>query len=149
MLKKVKSDEEINKFGIYKVKLIKEHQYYANKLGLNDIVVDKYNINDALKHIGEKNHYQFLILENDQDVGIVEYKIIKSEIDNKEILYLKDIYIKTDYRGKGLGTKVLNELKKSNYRIELECWYGMPSNNFYKSFGFKEIKTRYMLDSNI
>lgn len=60
---------------------------------------------------------------------------------------MKDIYIKKELRGKGLGRKVLNELKKLNYRIELEYWYGMPANNFYKSFGFKELKTRYMLDS--
>ena len=40
----------------------------------------------------------------------------------------------------------MNELKKKKYRIELECWYNMPSNEFYKSLGMKEIKTCYMLD---
>ncbi len=147
MLKQVRNNNETEEFGKYKVELIKEHQFYASKLGLHDIVVDKYNIDDALRHIGEKNYYQFLIIEDNQSIGIVEYKIVKSEIDNKEILYLKNIYIKKDHSGKGLGRKVLNELKELNYRIELECWYGMPANNFYKSLGFKELKTRYMLDS--
>ena len=86
-------------------------------------------------------------MNNKQSIGIVEYKIENSEIDSKEILYLKDIYIKKEFRGRGLGREVLNELKKLKYRIELECWYGMPANNFYKSFGFKELKTRYMIDS--
>lgn len=36
MLKEVTSKDEIEKFGKYKVELIKEHQYYANKLGIND-----------------------------------------------------------------------------------------------------------------
>ena len=148
MLKKVESFNETEEFGRYKVELIKEHQYYANRLGLYDIVVDKYNINDALRHINEKNYFQFLIMKDNQSIGIVEYKIDISEIDNKEILYLKDIYIKKEFRGKGFGKQVLNELEKLNYRIELECWYGMPANNFYKSFGFKEIKTRYMIDVN-
>lgn len=147
MLKKLENQEEINEFGRYKVELIKEHQYYANNLGLYDKVVDKYNINDALRHIDQKNYYQFLIIDNKQSIGMVEYKIENPEIDNKEILYLKDIYIKKEFRGKGLGREVLNELKKLNNRIELECWYGMPANNFYKSFGFKELKTRYMIDS--
>lgn len=147
MLKKLENQEEINEFGRYKVELIKEHQYYANNLGLYDMVVDKYNINDALRHIEQKNYYQFLIMNNKQSIGIVEYKIENSEIDSKEILYLKDIYIKKEFRGRGLGREVLNELKKLKYRIELECWYGMPANNFYKSFGFKELKTRYMIDS--
>ncbi len=147
MLKQAQNDKDIEQFGKYKLALIKEHQYYANKLGLYDIVVDNYNIDDALKHIGEKNYFQFLIIENNESVGIVEYKIMKSEIDNKEILYLKNIYIEKKYRGIGLGRKVLNELKKLNYRIELECWYGMPANNFYKSFGCKELKTRYMFEN--
>lgn len=147
MLKEVQNDNEIEEFGKYKVDLIKEHQYYANRLGLYDMVVEKYNINDALRHIDEKNYSQFLIMNDNQSIGIVEYKIDKSEIDNKEILYLKDIYIKREFRGKGLGREALNELKKLNYRIELECWYGMPANNFYKSFGFKELKTRYMIDT--
>lgn len=102
------------------------------------MVVDKYNINDALRHINQDKYYQFLIINNKQSAGIVEYKLENLEIDNKEILYLKDIYIKKEFRGKGLGREVLNELKKLNYRIELECWYGMPANNFYKSFRFKE-----------
>ena len=147
MLKKLENQEEIKEFGRYKVELIKEHQCYANNLGLHDMVVDKYNINDALRHINQENYYQFLIINNKQSIGMLEYKIENSEIDNKEILYLKDIYIKKEYRGKGLGKEALNELKKLNHRIELECWYGMPANNFYKAFGFKELKTRYMIDT--
>lgn len=147
MLKRLESQDEIETFGKYKVALIKEHQYFANNLGLYDMVVDNYNIDDALRHIGQKNYYQFLIIINKQSVGMLEYKIETSEIDNNEILYLKDIYIKKECRCKGIGKKVLNELKKLNYRIELECWYNIPANNFYKSFGFKELKIRYMFDS--
>ena len=147
MLKKVQNYNETEEFGKYKMDLIKEHQYYANKLGLYDMVVDKYNINDALRHIGQKNYYQFLIMHDNQSIGMVEYKIEKSEIDNRDILYLKDIYIKKEFRVIGFGRKVFNELKKLKYRIELECWYSMPANNFYKSLGGKELKTRYMIDS--
>lgn len=146
MLKEVKTEQEIKLFGKYKVDLIKYHQQYANKLGLQDQMVDKYNYNDAIRHIGEKNYYQFLIINNDKGVGILEYQITKSDIDKKDIIYIKNIYIEESFRGIGLGKKVINELRKMKYRIELECWYNMPANDLYKSLGAKEIKTRYMFD---
>lgn len=147
MLKEVKTEQEIKLFGKYKVDLIKYHQQYANKLGLQDQIVDKYNYDDAIRHIGENNYYQFLIINNDKEVGILEYQITKSDIDKKDIIYIKNIYIEESFRGMGLGKKVINELRKMQYRIELECWYGMPSNELYKSLGAKEIKTRYILEN--
>lgn len=146
MLKKVEEKNDIQTFGKYKVDLIKYHQQYANKLGLFDEVVEKYDFNDAIKNVGKDGFYQFLIMNNDKEVGILEYKITKSDIDKKDIIYIKNIYIEESYRGMGLGKKVINELRKMQYRIELECWYNMPANNLYKSLGAKEIKTRYMFD---
>lgn len=146
MLKEVKTDEDKMMFAKYKVELIKYHQQYANKLGLKDKIVEEYDLSDAIKHIGEEGYYQFLIIDDNKKVGILEYQLTKSDIDNKDILYLKNIYIESAYRGKGIGKKVINELRKTNYRIELECWYQMPSNFLYKSLGAKEIKTRYILN---
>lgn len=145
MLREIINDDEIKLFGDYKVALIKYHQQYANKIGLQDLVVDKYDINDALRHIGKDGFYQFLIVYDNEFVGMLEYQITKSDIDNQDILYIKDIYIDEMFRGKGIGRNVINELKKIGYRIEFECWYGMPSNDVYKALGAKEIKTRYML----
>lgn len=148
MLKEVTSKDEIEKFGKYKVELIKEHQYYANKLGINDKMVEKYDFDKAIRYVGIKGYHQFLLINDKKIIGIMEYKIEKSEIDNKEILYLKNIFIKEEYRGKGFGKKVINELKKLNYRIELECWYGMPANKFYQELGFENLKTRYMFKTD-
>lgn len=145
MLKKVEKND-IQTFGKYKVDLIKYHQQYANKLGLFDEVVEKYDFNDAIKNVGKDGFYQFLIMNNDKEVGILEYQITKSDIDKKDIIYIKNIYIEESFRGIGLGKKVINELRKMKYRIELECWYNMPANDLYKSLGAKEIKTRYMFD---
>jgi len=146
MLKKVEEKNDIQTFGKYKVDLIKYHQQYANKLGLFDEVVEKYDFNDAIKNVGKDGFYQFLIMNNDKEVGILEYQITKSDIDKKDIIYIKNIYIEESFRGIGLGKKVINELRKMKYRIELECWYNMPANDLYKSLGAKEIKTRYMFD---
>ena len=145
-LKEVNSDKDIEVFGKYKVELIKYHQQYAQKLGLFDSVVDNYSYEDAIRHINEEGYFQFLIQLNNETVGIMEYQITDSIIDKKKILYIKKLYIKDNFRGKGIGKKVIESLKKLNYRIELECWYGMPANNLYKSLGMKKIKTRYMLN---
>ncbi len=146
LLKPVKSEEDIKKYGNYKVELVKYHQQYANKIGLFDKVVDSYDYNRAIRHIGENNFFQFFIQIENEKVGILEYQITISDIDKKEILYLKNLYIFEQFRGKGIGKEIINILKKLNYRIELECWYGIPAKKLYQSLGMKEIKIRYMIE---
>ena len=85
MLKKLENQKEINEFGRYKVELIKEHQAYANTLGLYDIVVDKYDIHDALKHINQKNYYQFLISITNHNKENLDEKV-EGLMYNKELL---------------------------------------------------------------
>ena len=145
-LKRLEFDSDIRVFGNYILTLIKYHQEYANKIGLFDKVVDSYTYKDAIRHIGEDGYHQYLIVDEDRViVGALEYKHCRSEIDDKDIIYLKKLYIIEEYRGKGIATEVINHLKKKGYRIELECWYGIPANEFYKSLGASEIKTRYMI----
>ena len=62
MLKEVTSKDEIEKFGKYKVDLIKEHQYYANKLGINDKMVEKYDFDKAIRYVGIKAIINFFLL---------------------------------------------------------------------------------------
>lgn len=148
MLQELKTKKDIELFAEYKVDLIKLHQEYANKLGLFDNKVDHYNQDDALKHLNQKNYYQFLIKEDNQYIGILEYKITKSDIDNSKIIYINVLYIKETFRKKSIGKKIIKGLQKEQYRIELECWYEMPSNYFYEALGMKKIKTKYMLEPN-
>ena len=148
MLQELKTKEEVELFAKYKVDLIKLHQEYAKKLGLFDNKVDSYNKDDALKHLNQNDYYQFLIKEDNKDIGILEYKITKSDIDNNDILYINVLYIIEEYRKSGVGKKIIKELQNKHYRIELECWYEMPANYFYEALGMKKIKTRYVLESN-
>lgn len=144
-LKKLDTKSDIDLFAKYKVSLIKLHQQCAEKIGLNDQKVKEYDENDAIRHIGKSNYYQFIIIYNNQEVGIIEYNIETSDIDNLKILYIKNIFIDSKYRKLGIGKAVLLEIRKqTNLRIELECWYGMPANDLYKNLGMKEIKTRYI-----
>ena len=148
MLQELRTKEDVELFAEYKVDLIKLHQEYAKNLGLFDNKVDRYNKEDALKHLNTKNYHQFLIKEDNKNIGILEYKITKSDIDNNEILYIKVLYITEEHRKSGIGKKIIKELQNQHHRIELECWYEMPANYFYEALGMKKIKIRYMLPSN-
>jgi len=145
MLKNIKTKIDIKLFSKYKFECIKLHQQYANEMELNDQVVEKYTINDTMKHYNKKNYYQYLIEYNNQPVGIVECSKKISKIDNKKYLYLDIIFIDENYRRKQIASDTIKELKeKFKLRIELECWYDLPANNLYKSMEMKEIKTRYV-----
>lgn len=145
LLKKVETNDDIKQFGKLKVELIKYHQQYANHLGLQDEIVEKYSYEDAVRNVGKPDYCQFLIMDKDNPIGIMEYQFVDSDIDSTKILYLKNMYVKASKRGKGVGTQIITELKKLGYRIELKCWYGMPSNRMYRNLGAKEVKTHYML----
>lgn len=144
-LRKVESNKDIDLFVKYKVSLVKYHQQYANTIGLVDKIVENYNENDAKKHIGENNFFQYIVEYENNDVGILEYSIEISDIDNESILYVNKLFIDCKYRNLGIGKEVLLKIKnETDLRIELECWYGMPANELYKDLGMKEIKTRYI-----
>ncbi len=144
-LRKVETKDDIDLFANYKLDLIKSHEYYAEKLELVDKKVNSYSKEDAIRNIGKEDFYQFIINYNNIDVGFIEYDIEISDIDSKEIVYIKNMFINNDYRHVGIGTEVLNNLKENTKsRIELECWYDMPANELYKKLGMKQIKTRYV-----
>ena len=144
-LRKVETKDDIDLFANYKLDLIKSHESYAQEIGLIDNKVKSYTKEDAIRNINKEDFYQFIINSNNIDIGFIEYNIEISDIDLEKIIYIKNIFIDNNYRNMGIGTMVLNKLKeKLNYRIELECWYGMPANELYKKIGMKQIKTRYV-----
>lgn len=143
-LKQIESNKEKEIFIELKLELVKLHQEYASKLGIFDQVVDKYDYRDAMRHFGEKGFFQFLIKMDWEIIGILEYQVTTSDIDNQKIVYIKKLYIKEGYQGKGYSRIVMEEVKKLGYRIELECWYEMPANDVYKALGMHQMKTRYI-----
>lgn len=75
-------------------------------------------------------------------VGIAIYYFYKiSTFSGRKILYLEDIYISPEMRGKGIGTKIFSELKKIAKdtccgKIEWKCLkWNEPSIGFYNRIG--------------
>jgi len=147
ILKIVKTTEDIETFSKYKLECIKYHQEFANKLGLHDLVVENYKLEDTIKYLGKKDYYQYLIECDNKYVGMIECCKMESKIDQAKYIELLNIYIDEKYRDKQIARNAINNLKERfSLRIELDCWYNLPANHLYKSMGMKETKVRYMYD---
>lgn len=89
----------------------------------------------------EKNAKVIFILEDEIEVGFALYFYNFSTFTGKKGLYLEDLFVLENYRGKGYGKKLLAYL--ANIAIKENCsrfeWivldWNNPSINFYKSFG--------------
>lgn len=89
----------------------------------------------------EKSAKVIFILEEDKEVGFALYFYNFSTFTGKKGLYLEDLFVLEDYRGKGYGKKLLAYL--ADIAVKEDCsrfeWivldWNTPSINFYKSFG--------------
>ena len=93
---------------------------------------------------GDKATSHCLICENDgQPVGFAVYFYNYSTWQGQNGLYLEDLFVSTDERGKGAGTALLKYL--AQHAIEHKCgrfeWsvldWNKPAIDFYESIGAK------------
>ena len=126
---------------------IEGYRYHQN--GRPDIFA---NIsNEMLKEDLIKNFDKLstlVILDNDNIVGYLSY-IIKERHTKK--LDVDQLVIKDQYRGKGLGKKLMEEVrniafKNSCDRIELNCWlFNENALAMYEHIGFDRQRIIYEL----
>ena len=107
----------------------------------NDVVT---NPEELRIQIFEKKNASVLIAEeNSEPVGFALYFYNFSTFVGKPGLYLEDLFVEPEHRGKGYGKKILQELAK--IAKEKDCgrmeWavldWNTPSIEFYKSLGAK------------
>lgn len=138
----------IDEFAKLKVELIHAHTDYANKVNINDTISSEYNTHNALKHLNEENYYQWLIMnKHNNTIGYIEFKKMKSSINNIDTLYINGIYIIPEFRHHGIGTQIIKNLmnyENKKYNIELEAWYQLDAEKLYKKLGFQPMYTHYI-----
>jgi len=79
----------------------------------------------AEKHLPQSETY--IAVRNNEIVGFI------SMVNN----YLAALFVKNDWQGKGIGTALLNFIKKKRKNIELKVFKkNSKSVNFYKQSGF-------------
>ncbi|MCL4152234.1 UNVERIFIED_CONTAM: hypothetical protein GTU68_017772 [Idotea baltica] len=84
-----------------------------------------------------------LVKENNNYSAFALYFYNFSSFEGRKGLYLEDLFVKTEYRGKGIGKLVLKYLAK--LAVEQNCsrfeWtvinWNTPAIDFYKSIGAK------------
>ncbi|MGL5151468.1 MAG: GNAT family N-acetyltransferase [Clostridium sp.] len=117
--------------------LIKEIAVYEKML--DEVVATEESICES---IFEKKEAEVLIGEfNGEPIGYALYFFNFSTFIGKAGFYLEDIYIKPEYRGRGIGKEIFRTLGKIAYekgckRMEWSCLdWNEPSINFYKGLG--------------
>lgn len=110
---------------------------------LDDVTATEESLKES---IFKNNRAEALLIEfNNNVVGYIIYFFNFSTFIGREGLYLEDIYIDPEYRGKGIGKEafeILVHIAKNNKceRMEWVCLdWNKPSLEFYNSIGAKQL----------
>ena len=116
------------------IKEIAEYEKLSNAVDATEESLKKY--------VFEKRRAEVLIVEKDENpIGYVVYFYNFSTFTGTSGLYLEDVFIRSEYRGMGLGKqifKILGKLAREEgcKRMEWVCLnWNEPSKKFYKGLG--------------
>ena len=90
-----------------------------------------------------------VILEDESIIGYLSYKIKKRHTGKLDV---DQLVILEQYRGKGLGKKLMDEVRKIAIeegcdRIELNCWlFNENALNMYEHIGYKRQRIIYEMN---
>lgn len=137
---------DIIEYTDFKVKAYKYRQEFANRQGLEDTYIKKYDRTAALGNFQNKAYHNFFIVMDNKKVGCLEVKEEESLIDENKVGVLKAVYVDEDYRNYLTYEKVIYEVQEMYpMRIEAEMWYEQPEIAYFRKFGFCSVNTRMTL----
>lgn len=119
---------------------------FIKKMAIYEKLLDELvgNVDLLENNIFDKKGAEVIfIMEGEKEVGFSLYFYNFSTFLTKQTLYLEDIFVLEDYRGKGYGKKMFDFLIKKAKdedlgRIEWVCLnWNNPSIKFYESLGAK------------
>lgn len=123
--------------------------YFIRELATYEKMLDEVVATEDLlrEWIFEKKKAEVIFVsENGQEVGFALFFHNYSTFVGRAGLYLEDLFVLPEYRGKGYGKALLKELAKIAVerkcgRMEWACLnWNQPSINFYLSIGAKPMK---------
>lgn len=133
-LKIRETDEKDCELILSLIKEIAEYEKMSNEVIATEETLREY--------IFKNNRAEVVILELDKNpIGYALFFYNFSTFVGRSGLYLEDIFIKKEYRGRGIGKEVFKFLAKKAReegckRMEWVCLdWNEPSINFYKSLG--------------
>lgn len=107
-----------------------------NKIYVSEISKDDSKFGPAF---GGKNLTQFYSISTDErtNIGEIEFDPKQSEI--------LSIYIDTSFRGKGIGSEVINQLFQLQKTEKIVVWAAKSSIPFWKKLATKRLKNNYFI----
>lgn len=111
---------------------------------LNEVVATEALLKEWI--FDKKKAEVIFALEDDKEVGFALFFHNFSTFLGRAGIYLEDLYVKPDYRGKGYGKGILKELariatERGCGRLEWWCLdWNQPSIDFYLSLGAEPMK---------
>lgn len=129
-------------FAEMKLKEMEFHVEYAEKMGINDIYCKSYTLEQAME---SRDKYNTYIVKNSTDniLGFVQLSNF-DKVNTGNGVYINNLYVREQYRGKGVATAVLNFISNKFNEVMLETYYDIPGNKLYQELGFKEIGKIYL-----
>lgn len=115
------------------------HEYWTCLLSPEqiDYMVENFQSENAIKNqIENENYTYYFIIQNGKKTGYFGIS------EKNDYLFLSKLYIKKEFRHKGLGTKAFDKIKElaNGKPIRLTVnKYNTNSINAYKKWGFKTI----------
>ena len=82
--------------------------------------------------------------ENGEVVGVAVCEVMKWKTTTfQNLVYVHDLFVKEEHRGRGIGKALLKEVEKWARKMEanvvvVDVYTNNPSLNFYRKLGFKE-----------
>lgn len=138
------SDSDIENFASMKIKEMQYHIEGARKFGIEDNYCINFNAVDALKDLDD---YTTLVIDYaGKTVGFTQLSDFPYYGKNNSGVQINNLYIKEEYRNKGIATSIIKELRANFDNITLEVWYEIDSLDKYRHMGFREIAKVMLLD---
>lgn len=142
----------INKVGIFPCENRDIFNHYAVAHTVDELKASKWNEDVAVKHTISFLNPDTLLFE----IGEVDDKKNKvfgwiELIELQEVLYLNFIYVKEEYRGKGIAEKALGMVIANNSKPRMQSTVRIvneASMKLHKKLGFKTVASLLELDNS-
>lgn len=137
-------EKDISEFSAMKVDEMRYHIKYADSLGIKDRYCIEFNGLDAVKDLCD--YTTLIICCGDSIIGFIQISDFPYYGSSKSGIKIDNLFIKAEYRNKGVATDIIRKLRSKFDCITLEVWYELDNLEKYKHIGFREIAKVMLLD---
>ena len=145
LFKKVKTKTEQQEFLRMEYECSIQFRDFASAIGITDSDLEHYTLDNSRKYLLDPTYKKYIVYCDEFVVGMLEYRHTVSEFDGRKVLQLVVLFVDKQFRGHGIGTMMLDFVKKQarGKRVELTCYYDAPAMQFYDKLGLHKASVTY------